>query len=159
MEELVNGGSRTPKSSIEEKIQHALTDARVVLPGAQALLGFRLVGVLLGGFESLPTSSQRIHIASLILVTLSTILLMMPDHRLVEHGEPSEHFFRLIKNAVLCSMIPLAVGISGDFYIIAEKISQSSLFAKSTTSLLLATFFVLWFGFGLIRKQSDAGSS
>jgi hypothetical protein len=143
--------------SIEEKIQHALTDARVVLPGAQALLGFQLVGVLLGGFESLPSSSQRIHIASLILVTLSTILLMMPAayHRLVEHGEASEHFFRLIKSAVLCSMVPLAVGISGDFYIIAEKISESSLFAKSTTSLLLATFFVLWFGFGLIRKQSD----
>jgi hypothetical protein len=143
--------------SIEEKIQHALTDARVVLPGAQALLGFQLVGALLGGFESLPISSQRLHIASLTLVTLSTILLMMPAayHRLVEHGEPSDHFFRLVKNAVLCSMVPLALGISGDFYIIAAKISGSFLFAKSATGLLLASFLVLWFGFGLIRNQSD----
>jgi hypothetical protein len=150
----MEGQSQNP--SIEEKIQHALTDARVVLPGAQALLGFQLVGVLLGGFESLPSSSQLIHITSLILITLSTILLMMPAayHRLVEDGEPSEHFFRVVKNAVLSAMVPLAIGISGDFYIIAAKIS-GSLFAKLTTSLLLATFFVLWFGFGLMRKKEQ----
>ena len=76
------------RPSIEDQIQHALTDARVVLPGAQALLGFQFVGVFLGGFEELPASSQYVHVVSLTLVTLSTILLMMPAayHRLVEQG-------------------------------------------------------------------------
>jgi hypothetical protein len=37
--------------TIEERIQHALTDARVVLPGAQALLGFQLIGVFFGWFR------------------------------------------------------------------------------------------------------------
>ena len=60
----------------------------LALHGAQALLGFQLVGVLLGGFEHLPASSQYIHVVSLGLVTLSTILLMTPAayHRLVEQG-------------------------------------------------------------------------
>jgi hypothetical protein len=142
------------RPAIEEKIQHALTDARVVLPGAQALLGFQLVGVLLGGFEGLPASSQYIHVISLTLVTLSTILLMMPAayHRLVEQGEPSEHFYRLAKTAVLCSMIPLGAGICGDFFIVIRKVGGSLILANSTTVLLIATFSVLWFGYGLMKR-------
>ena len=138
----------------EEKIQHALTDARVVLPGAQALLGFQLVGVLLAGFEHLPASSQYIHVVSLGLVTLSTILLMTPAayHRLVEQGEPSEHFYRLAKTAVLCSMVPLGAGICGDFFIVIRKISGSLILANSITVLLMAIFFILWFGFGLVKR-------
>jgi hypothetical protein len=36
------------------KIDHMLTEARVVLPGAQALLGFQLIAVLTKPFEQLP---------------------------------------------------------------------------------------------------------
>jgi len=139
--------------SIEDQIQHALTDARVVLPGAQALLGFQFVGVFLGGFEQLPASSQYIHVVSLTLVTLSTILLMMPAayHRLVELGQPSEHFLRLTRKAVVSSMIPLGAGMCGDFFIVTRKVSGSMLIAGSTSLLLLAMFYMLWFGLRLMR--------
>ena len=138
---------------LERKIQHALTDARVVLPGAQALLGFQLVAVFLGGFEQLPASSQYIHVVSLTLVTLSTIFLMMPAayHRLVEIGQPSQHFFRLTRNAVLGSMIPLAAGICGDFFIVVRKVSGSLIVPGATSLLLFALFGVLWFGLGLFK--------
>jgi hypothetical protein len=141
------------RPSIEDQIQHALTDTRVVLPGAQALLGFQFVGAFLGGFEQLPASSQYIHVVSLTLVTLSTILLMMPAayHRLVEQGQPSEHFLRLTRNAVVSSMIPLGAGICGDFFIVIRKVSGSMLIASSTSLALLAMFFMLWFGFRLMR--------
>jgi Family of unknown function (DUF6328) len=142
------------RPSIEDQIQHALTDARVVLPGAQALLGFQFVAVFLGGFEQLPASSQYIHVVSLTLVTLSTILLMMPAayHRLVEQGQPSEHFLRLTRNAVVSSMIPLAAGICGDFFIVIRKVSGSMLIAGSTSVALLAMFYMLWFGLRLMRS-------
>jgi Family of unknown function (DUF6328) len=142
------------RPSIEDQIQHALTDARVVLPGAQALLGFQFVGVFLGGFEELPASSQYVHVVSLTLVTLSTILLMMPAayHRLVEQGQPSEHFLRLTRNAVVSSMIPLGAGICGDFFIVIRKVSGSVLVASSTSLMLLAMFYILWFGLRLMRS-------
>ena len=142
------------RPSIEDQIQHALTDARVVLPGAQALLGFQFVGVFLGGFVELPASSQYIHVVSLTLVTLSTILLMMPAayHRLVEQGEPSENFLRLTRNAVVSSMVPLGAGICGDFFIVTRKVSGSMLVAGSTSLALLAMFCMLWFGFRLMRR-------
>jgi hypothetical protein len=144
------------RPDLEEKIQHALTDARVVLPGAQALLGFQLVAVFLGGFEALPASSQYVHIVSLTLIALSTILLMMPAayHRLVEMGQPSQHFFRLTSNAVLGSMIPLGAGICGDFFVVVRKVSGSSIIACTISLLLFAMFCVLWFGLKLLKRRN-----
>lgn len=141
------------RPDLEQKIQHALTDARVVLPGAQALLGFQLVAVFLGGFETLPASSQYVHLASLILVTLSTILLMMPAayHRLVEMGQPSQHFLHLTSNAVLGSMIPLGAGICGDFFIVVRKVSGSLTVASFTSLLVLALFYLVWFGLRCLK--------
>lgn len=143
------------RASTEEKIQHALTDARVVLPGAQALLGFQLIAVLLGGFESLPASSKYIHVVSLILITLSTILLMTPPayHRLVEGGAPSEHFYTVVKRAILWAMIPLGAGICGDFLIVARNVSGSLALAVAGTLIMTATFYILWFGFPLSQKN------
>jgi hypothetical protein len=142
------------RPDIEDKIQHALTDARVVLPGAQALLGFQLVGVLLGGFEAMPASSKYVHVVSLTMVTLSTILLMMPAayHRLVERGQPSEHFYRLTRNAVLWSMVPLAAGICGDYFVVVRKVSGSLRLANSATILVAALFFFFWFGLALLKR-------
>ena len=143
-------------ATTEEKIQHALTEARVVLPGAQALLGFQFVAVLLGGFETLPPSSQYVHVASLTMVTLSTILLMTPAayHRLVERGEATEHFFRLASAMVLWSLIPLSCGTCGDFFVLTRKVSGSMLLASSATVAILLCFFGLWFGFTLYRRAS-----
>jgi hypothetical protein len=55
-----------------------LTEARVVLPGAQPLLGFQLVVTLTRTFEQLPESSRLLHMAALCSVALTTILLMVP---------------------------------------------------------------------------------
>jgi cbb3-type cytochrome oxidase subunit 3 len=148
-------------TSTEQKIQHALTEARVVLPGAQALLGFQFVAVLLGGFETLPSSSKYVHVASLTLVTFSTILLMTPAayHRLVERGEATEHFFRLASAMVLWSLVPLSCGTCGDFFVLARKISGSIILASTATVAILLCFYGLWFGFSLYRKASRGALS
>ena len=39
---------------LHARIEQMLTEARVIQPGAQALLGFQLVIVLTGAFERLP---------------------------------------------------------------------------------------------------------
>jgi hypothetical protein len=135
-------------TTTEQKIQHALTEARVVLPGAQALLGFQFVAVLLGGFATLPMSSRYVHVASLTLVTLSTILLMTPAayHRIVERGEATEHFFRLASATVLWSLIPLGLGTCADFFILARQISGSLILASAATVAILICFMACGLG-------------
>jgi Family of unknown function (DUF6328) len=141
---------------LETRIRQVLTEARVVLPGAQALLGFQFVAVLADGFEKLPESSRQLHLVSLVLLALSTILLMTPAayHRVVEHGEDTEHFHRFASRLVLIAMVPLAFAISGDAYIVVDKVTKSSSLALVTTLLLLAFFFGCWFGYTTYARRT-----
>jgi Family of unknown function (DUF6328) len=72
-----------------KKVDQMLTEARVILPGAQALLGFQLSVVLTSAFEWFSGLSQMSHAMALGLVALATIPLMAPAayHRIVDAGE------------------------------------------------------------------------
>ncbi|HEV7375060.1 MAG TPA: DUF6328 family protein [Pyrinomonadaceae bacterium] len=143
-------------TKLKDKIQQVLTEVRVVLPGAQALLGFQFISLLMEGFEKLPQSSKYVHFISLSLVALTVILLMTPAayHRLVERGEDTEHFHRFASRTLLASMIPLALGIAGDFYVVARKITESDGLAIGLAGVALLIFYGLWFGFTLYRRQA-----
>ena len=127
----------------------------MVLPGAQALLGFQFITILLTDFEKLPDSSKRLHLVSLFLIAASTILLMAPAayHRIVEQGENSEEFHRFASAMVLGAMVPLGLGISGDFLVVVRKVTNSGALATVSALLLLAFFFGLWFGVTLHRRR------
>ena len=77
------------ETSLKTKIEQLLTEARVVIPGGQALLGFQFVATLTKSFENLPDSMKWVHAAGLATVALSVLLLMTPAalHRLAFHGE------------------------------------------------------------------------
>ncbi|MBD0373643.1 MAG: hypothetical protein ICV60_22605 [Pyrinomonadaceae bacterium] len=145
-----NGGG----TKLKDKINQTLTEIRVVLPGAQALMGFQFVSLLMESFEKLPQSSKYIHFASLSLIALAIIFMMTPAayHRLVERGEQTEHFHRFASRMLLASMVPLALGLTGDFFIVARKVTGSDAFAISITILMLAVFYGLWFGYTLYKR-------
>src|SRR5207245_7451641 len=81
--------NQRPGTPLQVKIEQMLTEARVILPGAQALFGFQLSIVLTKSFEELKPASQLLHAASLGLVALSVMLLMAPAarHRIGYAGE------------------------------------------------------------------------
>lgn len=146
------------ETKLNDKVKHVLTEARVVLPGSQALLGFQLATMLMDGFDKLPVSSKYIHFASLVAVTLSVILLMTPAayHRLVERGENSEHFHRFAGKTLLAAMIPLALGISGDFLVVLRLVSGSFVIAIAAAVAFLVFTYGLWFGVTLYRREKPA---
>ncbi|SRR5581483_4087516 len=144
---------------LKNKIEQVLTEGRVVLPGTQALLGFQLITFLTDSFEKLPRSSQLLHLASLLLIAFSAILLMTPPayHRLVEQGEDTPHFHRLASRFVVSAMIPLALGIATEFYIVAMKITESTAFSVGFSIVVVAMFFGFWFAFPLMRARHQPG--
>jgi hypothetical protein len=148
-------------ASLQEKLDHALTEARMVLPGAQALLGFQFVTMLSEGFSRLPQALQNLHLASLALMALSTALLIAPAafHRVAEGGEYTERAYRFAGALVLAAMVPLALGLCGDFYIVAWKITGSSSLALGLSLAGLALFFGLWFGYSLAVRFRHARRS
>jgi len=139
----------------KDKINQALTEIRVVLPGAQALLGFQFVTMLMEAFEKLPLSSRYVHLLSLALIALSVILLMTPAayHRIVEKGEETEHFHRFASRMLLLAMIPLALGMCGDLFVVVRKITESTVAGVVSASVMLLFFYGLWFGYTLYRRS------
>lgn len=146
-------------TKLKDKIDQALTEARVVLPGAQALLGFQLVSTLMDAFEKLPASSKYAHLVSLGLLALSVILLMTPAayHRIVEEGHDTEHFHRVASRFLIAAMIPLALGICGDLFVVVRKVTESATAAIISAALALLFFYGLWFGYTIMRRAKGEG--
>ncbi|MFL6273606.1 MAG: DUF6328 family protein [Blastocatellia bacterium] len=141
-------------TKIKDKIKHVLTEARVVLPGAQTMLGFQFITFLMESFDKLPDSSRYIHFASLAMVALSIVLLMTPAayHRIVERGEETSHFHRFASRVLLAAMVPLALGLSGDFFVVTRKVTESTALAAGLALALLGLFYGLWFGVTAYRR-------
>jgi hypothetical protein len=141
---------------LHEKIDAMLTEARVILPGAQALLGFQLAIVLTDGFEKLATQLKSLHGTALLLVCLSMLLLMAPAayHRIVYAGEDSSDFHKFGSWLVTISTVPLALGISVDVLVVGTKM-WSSTAAAILSALFSLLFLVLaWHIVPLVARVS-----
>jgi Family of unknown function (DUF6328) len=153
-EEEAGPGDSGGGTDLSDKIKHVLTEARVVLPGAQALLGFQLIAVLTESFDRLPNTSKYVHLASLAFIALTVVLLMTPAayHRIVEQGEETEHFHRFASKMVVAALVPLALGIAGGVYVAVQKVTESTLLSVVAALVTLALFWELWFGITLYRR-------
>ena len=148
------GGREDEKRKLTDKIKHVLTECRVVLPGSQALLGFQFICVLTESFDKLPALSKYLHLASLGLNALAIVLLITPAayHRLVEEGEETEHFHRFASKILVAALVPLALALAGDVYVVVQKVSDSQLLSVVSALVILAVFWELWFGLTLYRR-------
>jgi len=154
-QQVKNDIQGSSKTKLHDKIEQVLTETRVVLPGVQALVGFQFATLLMAGFEKLPMSSKYLHLASLALMALSIMLLMAPAayHRIVEQGEETEAVHRFASWMLLAAMVPLALGISGDFFVVLRKVTQSTVLSLALGLILLSSFYGLWFGYTLYRRS------
>ena len=145
-------------SKITEKIKEALIEARMVLPGAQALLGFQVANTFTNSFEQLPRVAQWLHLASLLSVAVATILLIAPAayHRIAEHGEDSEEFYNLAGRFLLTALVFLGLGISFDLWVIFRKISDSILLSNVLSAMTLLFFYGVWFGYSALKRNGKA---
>ncbi len=143
---------------LKERISELLTEARIVLPGAQALLGFQFAAYLTEGFTKLPPASQTVHTISLLLIALAMILLMSPApyHRIAEGGENTAHFDKVAVRFILAAMVPLAFGLAGDFYIVLEKVLESPPLAATGAVITVVGALLLWFAVPLWWRRPHA---
>ncbi|MGO4741287.1 DUF6328 family protein [Bosea sp. 2KB_26] len=134
------------KTPLAAKIDYVLTDARVVLPGAQALLGFQLSIVLTEGFRCLPVQVKLIHGAALAFVALSTIVLIAPAafHRLVYAGGDNPRFQVLAGRMLLVATFCLALGLAAEMYVVVFKIAANRSLATILAILSGSVLLGLW---------------
>lgn len=150
-----NGGADT---ALGERISTMLIEARVILPGAQALLGFQFAAFLTASFEQLPPQAKLAHLGCLACVALSVLLLMAPAayHRLAADGEDRPDVEQFGKVVVLTSLLPLALGLSGEFYVVIRKVGNAEGPAIAAMLVVLALFLGLWFAYPLAARARRA---
>jgi hypothetical protein len=147
------GGESARKEVQREKLplakaaQYLLEECRTVLPGIQALFGFQLIAVFSPGFsQKLTVGEQRLHLLAIALLAIAIALIMAPaaDHRQTGPQEVTSTFIRQASCLLLASMVPLAIGICIDFYLVGHVIYPGALISVLAAALF-ATIIILWF--------------
>ena len=129
-----------------------LDECRMVLPGIQALFGFQLIAVFSDGFNTrLNARGQQLHLFAIGLVAIAVVLIMAPAAYSRQTGirDITERFLRIATRLLLMSMLPLALAICLDFYLIAGIIvgDRAGLLAAG----LFVVFLVFWFALPRVR--------
>jgi Family of unknown function (DUF6328) len=151
--------------TLEEEATHATDEARMVLPGVQAILGFQLIAVFNQRFENLSIAQQYVHLGAFLLVALAMGLLMAPAafHRQVERGQLSRRFVNIASAFLSAAMAPLALGVALDAYLISFLISHnavgSALIGLGVCTTLSGLWFLLPFFIGKAHRSEKLSRS
>jgi hypothetical protein len=131
--------------SLCEAADLLLNECRMVLPGIQALFGFQLVAVFSERFSRLSELDQQMHLWATAMVVVAIAMIMTPAayHRQAEPRHVSLTFLRVCTWLLVASMVPLAIAITLEFYIVADVLWQDGPVAALSLAMLLL-FLGLW---------------
>ncbi len=148
----------TPLSS---QVDQLLTEARLIIPGAQALLGFQLTVTLTKAFSELPVEAKVAYAAALCCLGLAVLLLMAPAslHRIGFNGEDDPQFVAIGSWFVIVAPLPLAFAIALDTYIAADRALQSPTTATALAIVAIVALLSAWYGYPVLRRLISAGSA
>jgi hypothetical protein len=147
------GDKQREELPLSKSAEYLLEECRMVLPGIQALFGFQLIAVFNQSFvEKLNPFEQRLHLAAIALIVLAVAIIMTPAalHRAIGPQEVTARFIQVSTQLLVWSMVPLALGICTDFYLVGRIILQSSLIIILAV-LMFSLFLLLWFVLPRVR--------
>lgn len=132
---------------IKDRISHLLEEARMVLPGTQALLGFQLIAFFNQGFKEIPDIFKLLHLISLIFIATASIFLMTPAafHRIVERSKASDRLNKFGSRMVIMALGALLAGLTIDIFIVSFVVTQSVEMSLVIGGIIFATASLLWF--------------
>jgi hypothetical protein len=145
---------------LAQKIDQMLIEARTILPGAQALLGFQLAVVLTEAFDRLGGQEKLMHVVALLLVALTVMLLMTPAavHRIVYAGEESEYLLTLGSRFVVAATLPLAAALALDTFVVCARALDSQALALALGASIFVVLVSLWWLFPLAARSHRTAS-
>src|SRR3981081_4500312 len=138
----------------EKMAQEAIEEARMVLPGIQALFGFQLIAVFNERFKELTEDEQLIHFSATVLVTIAIALIMTPAayHRLAEQTTISKFFVLLASWLIAAAMVPLMLGLTLEVYLLGLLVIGDPKTSLAVSTALFGVFSLLWFVFPLAMR-------
>jgi hypothetical protein len=140
---------------IAQKLKIALDETRMLVLGAQILIGFQFRGVFQDLYSELPASSRYLNGVALLLMVLTLALLILPGtyHRIVEDGNASGRLQALTDKLAAIALSPFMASLAIDVAIAGERIfGMAGGIAAGMAVGVLALLF--WYGIAAWRKRS-----
>jgi hypothetical protein len=138
---------------LKHKVQHVLDESRLLIVGAQVLLGFQSRAAFEPGFEHLSHAAQWLNPGALGLMLVAVALLIAPAayHRLVEQGEDTEGLHHFTSRVLEVALLPFALGLGLNLFLAAEPVGGP---AVGLTASLAASGVALgcWYGPGALHR-------
>src|SRR5690242_12477542 len=102
-------------AKLKDRLKLSLDESRMLILGAQVVLGFEFRSAFEDTFRELPSKLQLAHLGATGLVMLAVVLLMYPGayHRLVARGETEERVVRTVYGVMdpVLAIFSMALGI------------------------------------------------
>jgi hypothetical protein len=153
-------------NTLKDQMGHLIEEARMVLPGIQALFGFQTVAVFNERFAGLPFGVQACHMVALALVVVAIALVMMPAayHRLATPDRVTLHTIKVCSRAICYALAPLAAGLSLDMFVVLYTVTGNVVLGIASALASFTLLIGLWFVYPLHRRRvhgygaTDAGA-
>ena len=155
---MAQGGRSRASEDLLDQERNSLDEARMVLPGIQAVFGFQLIAVFNERFAQLPEVLRIAHFASLSLVVVAVALIMTPAayDRLAEPDVVTRRFLANTATLLTTAMGVFGCAIATEMFVVAAMVTQSRTLGVAASLVALALFGSLWFLFPLRRAREEA---
>ena len=132
---------------LSKKVKTALDETRMLILGAQILLGFELRAAFSEGFDKLPVHARHLEASALMLMVISVALMITPGtyHRIVEGGRDSGAFHKVTSVIADLSLLPFALALGIDVFVSIEHVFGSAVGLAAGIGATL-TALALWYG-------------
>jgi hypothetical protein len=154
----MKAGPDAEEESLKDALQQTLDEARMVLPGIQALFGFQLIAVFNDGFaRRLSEREQLLHLLAIVLVTIAIALVMTPAayHRQLDQRRATAAFLCLASRFISVAMLPLAAALALDIHLVARVITGDVHASGAIGAAVFVAFVALWFGYPQWRAANE----
>jgi uncharacterized protein DUF6328 len=139
---------------LSDKVKLALEETRILILGAQILLGFGFRGVFAESFDQLPPNARYLDALGLALLVCVVALLIAPGHyhRIAERGQDSGELHRYVTEITDIVLLPFALALGVGVYVGAEGIFDEQGIAIAAGTVDTGLALALWYGVPQLRR-------
>ncbi|WP_020656454.1 DUF6328 family protein [Massilia niastensis] len=140
----------TELEKLDVEMRNIIEEARVVLPGVQALFGFQTIAVFNDRFQDLASYAKICHMLGLVMVIIAVAMVMTPAiYYRSCRGRATSSMLKVSSRMIRGALGPLSIGLALEMFTVIY-LALSGMSARLTISIgaavgTLALLSGLWF--------------
>jgi hypothetical protein len=133
-------------ATLQNRVQNALDEARILVLGTQVLIGFEYRAVFEERFEELAPWTKAAALASLCVMLVAFALICLPAayHRISAGGHDRAHVHAFTTRVLRIALLPVALGMGIDLRVAASGTLPPAL-ALASGGAVVAAALGAWY--------------